>query len=324
MLYNSIKPQSFVTHLDRKNCGGRLGDMLIMYAKAKWLSHHYKLPFLYTPFNYSDQLKMHYKENHYKDSVLRNKHTKRMVFRDDSLFDFDTLLTDDMLYVVHYYFSPLNWGDYQRKYDSQEVMGWAGVWDNQDFLNELKDTIAPIEPIVFSDLPKDTITVAVHIRNGGGFDSPLISRQLYNIDELNPMEVPPTDVYADWYWPLKFPPVQYYVDQIKRLSEMCDDTGMYVHIYTDSADPLGLQKSIELAVNKKNISFHCRQKDNCHNQNVLEDMFDIARYDCLIRSGSNYPQISQLIGNHRIVIYPREAQWIGNTIIINDVGIFVR
>ena len=81
---------------------------------------------------------------------------------------------------------------------------------------------------------------------------------------------------------------------------------------------------IAKAVSKENITFDCRKEGNYHAHNVVEDMAAMAQYDCLIRSGSNYPQISQLMGNHRIVIYPKSCRWIGKNLIIDDVGIFTR
>ena len=47
---------SAITHANK---GGRFGDRLLQYAKAKWISQRCGIPLLYKPFQYSDQLMMH-------------------------------------------------------------------------------------------------------------------------------------------------------------------------------------------------------------------------------------------------------------------------
>jgi hypothetical protein len=326
LLSNNVYTESAVTYLSTKKWGGRLGDMLLMYTKAKWVAYHYDLPLLYKPFTYSDALALHDRNLHYQEGF------KEIEGKDLSIFK-DFKPQDSIIYTVHYYFQLAHWGDYQKKYDSQEIMAWPEIYTDPLFISELKKDIAPRDGNTISlDLPTDKITVAVHIRSGGGFDNPLLSRQFYSRKDINRDEVHPNEgkswrqrvAYADWHWPLKFPPLKYYATQLKRLSRLYKDKPMYVYIYTDNKDPVELMHEIERVVNRPNITFDCRKDINRHNKNVLEDMFAIAQYQCLIRSGSNYPQVSQLIGNHKVVIYPKSAIWIGNTLVINEVGTFVR
>src|SRR5579863_5779102 len=42
--------------------GGRFGDNLLSYSRAKWLSYQFNIPVLYLPFKYSDQLMLHEQE----------------------------------------------------------------------------------------------------------------------------------------------------------------------------------------------------------------------------------------------------------------------
>lgn len=316
--------QSAVTCLDPDQWGGRLGDHIMMYVKAKWVAFQYNLPFFYKPFLYSDQFMMHVAEKHLTSQIKREYRVIGPYQNISGSLDQYISRESGSLYTIHYYFNLPQWGVYQESYDSQEIMAWPKVFNNTLFLEELKKTIKPRFNINIFSPPKEAISVAVHIRKGGGFDHPLLSHQLYDIQNLNIKEEIPPGTYADKYWPLKFPPTQYYVDQIVRVSEMYKDAPLYVHIYTDDENPLAIMQEIEKAVNKKNITFDCRKKDNHRENNLLEDMFSMAQYDCLIRGGSNFPQISQLIGNHCIVIYPKSLQWIGNTMIIDKVGIFIR
>lgn len=325
ILWGSVHAhQSAVTYLDDSQWGGRLGDKLMMYVKAKWVAHHYKLSFLYKPFKGSDQFMMHETERSLEEAVRSHHYTRRALLQDiPGSLDQYISLQGDILYTVHYYFNLPHWGDYQKKYDSQEVMAWSEIYEDYEFLEELKKVIAPRKQLTLDHPPKDKISVAVHIRRGGSFDHPVLSRQLYSKEDLNADEVQPAGTYSDKYWPFKFPPLQYYVDQIIRVSNGYNDAPLYVYIYTDDHNPVEMMQKIEKAVNKSNITFDCRRQTNNENSNVLEDMFSMINYDCLIRSGSNYPQIAQLLGNHRIVFYPRSFTWVGNTMVIDDVGIFM-
>lgn len=315
-----IEATPLVTYLSKNKWGGRLGDMLLMYTKAKWVSYHYQLPLLYKPFEYSDQLEMHYRQPHFDD--IKNSYLQEVICRNKALL---AQLKDNSIYTIHYYFTLPNWGDYQEKYDGQEIMTWQEVYNDNDFLHELRKDITPHEDLILTELPGDKISVAVHIRMGKGFDAPLLSRQLYDVNHLvTDDKMPKKKNFADRAWPLKFPPTQYYIDQIKALSTLLNDAELYVYIFTDSPEPVRLMLNIERLVNKSNITFDCRRENNIHNHNVLEDMFSMARFDCLIRSGSNYPQVSQLIGDHKIVIYPKSAKWVGTTLVIDDVGMLVR
>ena len=49
--------------------GGRFGDNLLSYCHAKWISYKYRIPLLYKPFGYSDQLMIDLYEIHYSQEL---------------------------------------------------------------------------------------------------------------------------------------------------------------------------------------------------------------------------------------------------------------
>ena len=156
--------------------------------------------------------------------------------------------------------------------------------------------------------------MAVHVRKGTGYDQPLLSYQCFDNSTGRVVNNPCVceahkDYFVDKAYPVKFPPDQFYINHIKWLSEYYDNKSLYVHIFTDDPFPKVLRDQYEAAVNRQNIVWGCRENNNAHDQNVLQDLFDMAQFDCLIRSGSNFPQIAQLIGNHKMVIYPRDFEW---------------
>lgn len=281
---------------------GRLGDQLLMFAKAKFFAYRYNLPLYYRQFDYFDQLAMHDRLPHY-DGV-RGKY-KEILCKDMSAGA--PINTNGIMYKIHYDFKFSDW-DMRPGY---EIMSWPGFLSDKNFLKELKKDIALRAGGMTISLPTDKITVAVHIRQGGGVDAPILSQQIYK-------------KYIDQEHPFKFPPLQYFVDQIKRLSEMLGNQPLYVHIYTDSRNPVATMDVVKKEVGKANITFNCRRQNNAPQINVLEDMFAMAQYDCLIRSASNYARISQLIGDHKIVIYPKAMRWEGPRLIVTDVGTYIR
>ena len=180
--------QSAVTYLDNGQWGGRLGDKLIMYTKAKWVAFHYNIPFYYKSFPYSDQLMMHVIDNH-MNSTIKNSFSKSITYKNiNTVLDSFISPEDNTLYTIHYDFHLPHWGNHPTKYDSQEIMMWPEIYNNKDFIQFLKKSIAPRNTINIFLPPKDLISVAVHIRKGGGIDKPLLSKQIYNIDTLNPNE----------------------------------------------------------------------------------------------------------------------------------------
>lgn len=312
-----------VTHVDHHDWGGRLGDKLIMYVKAKWVAHAYNLPFYYKQFPYSDQFVFHDRDPHLT-SHLANQLRPHHLLRGPQSNLKNDMQNKNALYIVHYYFLLSSWGSHQQEYDSQEIMAWPEVINDQVFLAEIKKSIKPRHTLSLFTPPTDRISVAVHVRKGDGHDWPLLSPQQYDPDNLDPEETTPEGTFSDIVWPLKFPPDQFYIDQIKRISQLYDDKPLYVHLFTDHINPTQLIATYKKAVNKDNITYGCRENENRYTINVLEDLFSMAQFDCLIRGGSNFPQISQLIGNYQIVLYPQSRKWIGNTMIIDQVGTYIQ
>lgn len=322
-----LKPS--VTYLDDRLWGGRFGDKLLMYIKAKWIAEKYNLQFFYKPFIYSDLLALHDCDMQWDDSIKKNftehrdpysnvEHSKTVSVDCENFVD----LNKPVLHTIHYYFQLTDWGMQQALYDTQEVGDWKGLYDDELFRKKLRNLIKPTAPIHYIEIPDNRTSIAVHVRKGGGYDNGLLSLQTQ--DDQGSTSLPcvcanESREYMDVGYRLKFPPDQYYIDQIRKLSEELHDDPLYVHIFTDDQNPLALTAKYEKFVSKKNIIFGCRSKDNKHDRYVIDDLFNMIRFDYLIRSGSNFPQVAQLIGNFKKVIYPRAASW-RNVLHIHDVG----
>ncbi len=310
-----------ITYMDDQMWGGRLGDKLMMLVKAKWVSFASGLPLYIKPFAYSHFFAFNDLEQPYNADLKRRLHPHTLLQNIDT--SLDKAIEREGLNEVHYYFSLPGWGNTQKAFDSQEIMNWNGAISNKEFLKEVQKILQPKKPVQTVPLPLNKISIAIHIRKGGGYDIPLLSHQLYDRNSINKNEYFPTDIkYADRYWPLKFVPDQYYIDQLQYIADQFQDKELYVFIFTDDAEPHNLCTRYSEHIKHPHIQFDCRRTKNSHSLNLIEDLFSMAQFDCLIRGGSNFPQISQLIGSHRLVIYPKSARWIGKTLVVDDVGIW--
>src|SRR5579871_2408478 len=257
--------------------GGRFGDCIMTYAKAKSLSLKYNVPFFYVPFPYSDRLMLDVFEM--RPQRAHPNLTRFKLFNERQIAQEER---QNILFVMSYYTPLTDWNDWQhnmfpKKYDER-------------LRRELRRHIKPRIPVPLLPIPAGTISVALHVRKGGGFDMPLLTEQT-KIDK-------PVDKfhYVDIDFPLKFPPDQYYIDQLKALSEYFNDNPMYVYIFTDDKDPGRLVDKYAKALNKSNISFDFRKTGNAHNEHVIEDFFSMTQCDCLIRGDSSYSRAAHLIG----------------------------
>lgn len=282
--------------------GGRFGDKIISYTTAKLVSDKHNIPLLLKPFNYSEMLRLGKEERKLSKDII--KQFKKGILPVKNEKDIIAHKKDNVIFETRGTRFVINGSASVEKMVEH-------ISQNKKLMKTIKYMLQPVVPLPEIELPEDKITVAVHIRKGGGYDPALHSLQFYSRREL----------YADKRWPLKFPPEQYYVDQIKRISSLLNDQPLFLYIFTDDRNPPKLVERIKKAVNKDNITFSCRGKGNAHDAHVIEDFYNISRFDCFIRSGSHFGVASQLLGNHKIVIYPKNFKWEDKKLIIDKVAI---
>jgi len=339
--------------------GGRFGDKIVCYTTAKWISFKCNIPLLLKPFKYSSMLWLGREEKKYSKEIVEQFEGVIPIESDQDIIEYEK---ENVVFE--------NSGMYFRIDGCPELEQTIEyMLRDQFFVAELKNMLQPVVSLPTIDLPRDKVTVAVHIRKGGGFDKPLSSIQYYRTSMISrkfcadvrlPFKFLPEQYYvnqkkrilklfndiplfvyiknmilrkfvhikkmilrqfyfyADVRWPSKFPPEQYYVNQIKRISKLFNDVPLFVYIFTDDRSPSRLVDRIKKVVNKNNITFSCRNRGNAH---VVEDFYNMARFDCLIRSGSNFGLAAQLLGNHKVVIYPKHWQWEGKKLVIDEVSI---
>lgn len=274
---------------------GRLGDQILDYAHAKWISYKYGIPLLYKPFEYSDQLVLHDVEEHLTQE--KSKLYQHITLKTLSELEKPTS-KPTLFFVTHF----------PDSFDEYLFIRWKSLyvhvdWNDQKFLSMMRKLIKPKQPLKLIHPPKEIISVALHYRNGGGF--------IYDTDSMKKQ------------LPLRFPADEYYFEQLTTLCHLVNDAPLYIYIFTDHPNPLELKKMFRIRFPSENIQFHCRAKDNKHDKNVLVDVFSMMNFDCIIRPVSHFSLIASHLGNFKIELCPKSGHWEENKtkFIVDEVNV---
>ena len=154
-LFSPIFANPAVTY---DQCWGRFGDNLINYLHAKWLSYQYEIPLLYKPFVYSSQLIMDDIEIPFDKKGKRYK--KQIILNDAN----PKPLNQNFLYVCPY-FPECDW-----EIENEKRFTFDVDWENQEFRKIAREMIAPKIALNLIYPREDIVSIAMHLREGGGFD----------------------------------------------------------------------------------------------------------------------------------------------------------
>lgn len=280
--------------------GGRFGDCLSTYAKAKWYAHTYNLELLYKPFEYSEQLNLHTSETLYNPDSLK---TCKKIVKVTNEDDIKNNTENNILFISNFYSATPDL--YLYRFTDKK-------WDQI-----ITRALTPINMHI-THSPKEGATIALHVRKGGGFDHPLST-------DSQEHTAPTKTQFADQIWPTKFPPDEYYIQALENLIKILNpENRLYVHLFTDDPDPRALAAKYKAALSNPYIEFIYREAGNAHNKNVVEDYVQMAQCDYLIRSTSLLAKACQLLGNHKIIVYPGHGYWDGTRPVIDLVNMVVR
>ncbi len=301
--------------------GGRLGDNLVAYLHAKWISYKYGIPLLYKPFPHSDELMLSEEEQPYSNRIAQ-KFTSIVELKPNTFLSFDR--TAKTLYVINYFPESLEEhrvADYgsNGQNGGQRTAEWPYFlvqWEDQRFLEIIRKLIKPKKPLNLITPPKDCISVAVHVRkNSGNYDFPLLN----DSTDFNPQQI-----YSDLAFPLKCVPESFYLEQIYRIISMFKGQRLYCYIFTDDPNPALIADRFEERFAHENIIFDYRRSANNHYSNVLEDLFSMGHFDCLIRNDSNLSIVASKLADFNVLITPMHHHWEGKKLIIDKIAIQVK
>jgi len=170
-------------------------------------------------------------------------------------------------------------------------------WKNQEFRNIVRKLIVPKHRLHLVALPKTSVNIAIHVREGGGYD--------------------PENTRLDF--PTKLPPMNFYVEGLSKIVALFPGKEIYCHVFTDASKPEGIVRVLQSAVpGNFSVKFGYRKSNNSHKKNVLDDFFSLFNFDVLIRPQSNFSMIPSLIQDYAIVYSPAGAIVEGNRVIIDN------
>ena len=240
--------------------GGRFGEQLQGYLHAKWLSYKYEIPLLYSPFSYSTHLRLDDLEIPF-DKAPSSHHQLAA----------SNPLPDSSRYTCYLYHE-------ERGFDP--LIFFDVEWKDPKFRKIVLEMIAPKEKLSMIYPPKDALSIAIHVREGGGFDS----------DNTR------------FVIPLKLPPMSYYKEALLKVFALFPNEQFACYLFTDAANPEPIAEELKSVI-PMGMTLEFR-KENRHDINVLEDFFSLFNFDILIRSQSQFSLIPSFLHDYLIDCSP--------------------
>lgn len=283
------KPTSAVYYTVSK--GGRFGDKFLLVSHAAWFAHALKLPLVYQPFPYSDQLNLDE-----DPSLLRevpNLPNRLRVYKVDDYLQFYATLNregkfnDTLIEVPFYPESPYLFEEKSNRAQFTQIN-----WKDPAFLARLRKWFSPKKPFPKLELPKDKVTVALHYRTGENHDKSGWQDQFI----------------------LKGPPDSFYIDSLRTLLAI-EKRPLYVFIFTDGLNPPAVAAKFQALF--PSVEFAVRT-DKPAEEAVLEDFFAMDGFDCLIRPESHFSMAAAYLFPFRIILSPANFRRIDPTTILVD------
>lgn len=182
------------------------------------------------------------------------------------------------------------------------LMDWNGPLFHKALINRLNQQ----EPIDDYALSQKGVTIALHIP-GGDFFSPG-----YNLNNDNLLE---------------FPPVDYYTMQLKRLSEIFTDTQLFIYILTKNPNIEQITTTFAKALLNPKMTFGWKVHvpvPTIDITRLINEAFFMAKFDCFIRTESNFSKLVEILGAHQVVITPKHFTTTANGPTIDQVTIKFR
>jgi len=250
---------------------GRLGDDLISYLHAKWVSYLYQIPLSYIPFDGSDNFLLHELEEKIGSG-------EKIVSLND-LSQLDRM--KNVVYKIPY--APDYLQEYEHIRGLKNICPYIKVdWEDKIFIEWARPFLSPRVPVKTLSLPTDKITVALHIRRNVGVDG---DRRLTNL------------------YPYKFLSNIFYLDQIRWIYKEFNEQPLYIYFFSNDPDMEKVAEFYKKTLNIDNITFDWGKESS-----VLTDFYSMMQFDCLVRPQSNLSIVASKFGRQKLVISPEHVK----------------
>lgn len=251
----------------------RIGDILTMLVKGLWVTHINNLLFHHVPCTYTNATGLKY---------LPVFDPQQFVAIKDAAAG--TLPVEACTaYTVGYRYGEDIWGPIQSNNEWQHFKAMQHTLEQDElFMRKLRATIKPLHP-PFHNLPHGMVTVAIHMRTGGQ----------YHIDTESLVKSLKT----------RFMPDTYYIWALKQICALFPNQMIYAHIFTDDGNFTPRMETMAHELAEYPIVLNYRAQGNRHDAHILEDLWSMTYYQCLIRPWSQYSFYAELLGNHEVVVF---------------------
>lgn len=268
-----------------KLAGGRLGDQLVNYVHAKWIAYKYGVPLFYRSFAHAEYFAFH---------KFEQQMPVHMTF--DRVVNFQpgqTLKIDPQANVLYELsFFPDN--PDERVKNKKRYLIFDVDWSDQKFCEIVRAYLQPTKPLNLVNLVPDAINVALHVRRGGGFDHTATS-------------LGHGKYRADLVLPARFPPDDFFCEQVALLAKYFTNKRLSFFIFTDYPSPNELVEKYSACC--PGIKFNCRSAEE--RAGVVDDLFSMARFDVIVRPQSNFSLMAAHIGGPLLEIWPEGCTFDG-------------
>lgn len=315
---------TFPAYITNDIGGGRTGDRIIGYIRSKKIAEEYNLPFYLSPFKYAEYFNFYYQEKH-----IGNRGPIKAIDNIKYLDPNSQCVYRCMVWLTASSIQHTN---------NDNITHFESINSNSN----LKRLLKPCkEPTNLIKIPENYVSIAIHVRQPSGklhdlyrynFNDSLYSSQLFDITKVS-LTLDAQKRYNDLlikrglnkkkmdeHFMYKFPPLQFYLNQLQCLIKELATEMVYIFIFTDHGNPSSLCKVFQEYLDSPQIQIKSRNFDN-YEDFIIDDLLNMARFDYLIRSNSYFAQAAQLIGSFKKVIYPKKMNWYDNYLIVEEVGI---
>jgi hypothetical protein len=252
---------------------GRLGNNLLVFSHALYCSYLYEHPLYYYPFRHSEKLAL--SRLHPSRVKLRGPFSKRVIARSLSAFT----STRNVKYEI-----PFAEDGYCRPFTDNGSI--TPQYSDPEFVRRLRECISPIVPIRSVVPPSGIISVAVHLRTGGTFDSDRSKNRFAH----------------------KFLDKSTCLKMVVWLFKHLRQQKLYVHIFTDDHHPKTIIKWFEQHSANKDIQWNIRIDNNTLHP-MLSDLFSMPNFDYLIRPNSHFSLFAQVLGDYKLILISKQTHF---------------
>lgn len=291
-------------------------ENIYTYSITEWISYKYNITFLFQPFDFSHIFSM---DLHHQvitpdmlelfDQVIELKH-------EVELLDFLAINDKSTLLVVSYETAL----DYSTELDNDFFQPTRCknlsffLKHHETFKSQLRKNFMLKNPFDLIELPKNGITVAMHVQKGSFSDKEFTCVEYADewgkmIEEHNAetFYLPVKDVYSSVLTPSE----QFYLEQIKQLRKSIKGKQLFVWVFTNEGDPQEIIERLKERIDLPNISFYAYSNEPQPDRHPIyfhiKALYDMSCFDCLITPESEYALLAQCLGDYKIIIYPQDA-----------------